>query len=328
MTPATLLLAAVLAADPGPLAIDVANVDRGEINANKPLAQTFRLRNTGTVPLSILDVVGVCGCARTRVADPVLGPGKETELAVGINLLTQPEGPGSWKLAVRYRVESDPPLTGERVVQIAATVKKDVSVEPVALMLLSEKDITGALTVRDRRGKPLTVTGARVGLKGVRTEVKPAADADGRRTQRVEVAVGDGCPPGQYADEVCIDTDDPEYRELRIPLRVVRKAPATGVQAAPASGALRFAREQATATALVRLRDADDREVVVEKVECDHPAVACKWAAGPGAMSTVRVTVDRERGRGVAVAIVTVRLKGPVAETVVIPVTWTLPESR
>jgi hypothetical protein len=320
-----LLLAATLGTDPAPLAIESPVVDLGERAANKPLVHVFHLKNTGVAPLTITEVTGVCGCIRRDVATSVLKPGDSTDLTVGINLLTQPEGPNSWKLAVRYRVDGDSPTTGEHIVQVTAKVKKDVSVEPVALMLSAEREITGALTVLDRRGKPLTVTGARLGLKDVKVDVKPAADADGKRSQKIELTVADACPAGQYADEVCIDTDDPDYKELRIPLRVIKKAPVTGVQVAPGSAALRFAKDQTSASSLVRLRDAEDREVVVDKAESDHPAIACKWAAGPGTMATLRITVDLSQARAAGVGVVTVKLKSPTAEIILIPVSWTLP---
>src|SRR5262249_7640622 len=141
----------------------------------------------------------------------------------------------------------------------------------------------------------------------------------------IELTVADACAPGQYADEIAIDTDDPEYRELRIPVRVIKKAASTGVQASPGSVTLRFAKEQTSASSLLRLKDADDRQVVVEKAESDHPSIACKWASGPGSMATLRVTVDLSKANAAGVGVVTVKLKGPVAETVLIPVSWTLP---
>jgi Protein of unknown function (DUF1573) len=320
-----LLLAATVAADPSPLVIESPNVDLGELTANKPLAHAFRLKNTGPAAITITEVAGVCGCFRHQLATRALKPGQTTDLSVAINLLTQPEGPNTWKMAVRYRTHSDPPATGEQLVQIAAKVRKDVFVEPVALMMSAEKEMTGTLTVIDRRAKPLTVTGVRLGLKDVKADVKPAADVGGRRMQKINLTVADTCPPGQYADEVCIDTDDPTCKELRIPLRVVKKAAATGVQAAPASVTLRFAKGQTTASSLVRLRDVADGEVVVDKAESDHPAIACKWAAGPGTMTTLRVTVDLEQAKAAGVAVVSVRLKGRTAETILIPVSWTLP---
>ena len=89
MTP-VFLLAAVLGADPAPLVADPPAVDRGELPANKPLVQTFRLKNTGAVPVTVTDVVGTCGCVRHSLAARRFGPGESTELTVGINLLTQP----------------------------------------------------------------------------------------------------------------------------------------------------------------------------------------------------------------------------------------------
>jgi hypothetical protein len=316
-------LAAALGAEPGPLAIETPTVDLGELPANKPLAHVFKLKNTGAAPLTITEVTGVCGCIRQALGSRRLNPGETTELTIGVNLLTQPEGPNSWKLAVRYATATDPPTIGDGVVQVSAKVKKDVSVEPVAMMLSAEHEISGSLTVTDRRGKPLTVTGVRLGLKDVRADLKPAEDADGKRSQKIELTVTDACPPGQYADDICIDTNDPEYKELRIPLRVLKKSPAAGVQAAPSSANLRFAKEQTTASALVRLRDADDREVAIEKVEADHPAVSCKWAAGPGTMATLRVTVELKETRAAGVAVVTLHLKGK--ETILVPVSWTVP---
>lgn len=317
-----LLLTAILGADPSPLAVDPISIDLGELTTNKPLVQVFRLKNTGASSLTIGEVAGGCGCFRQQLSEKVLEPGKITELTIGINLLTQPDGPNTWRAVVRYQTEAG---KGERVLQIAAKVKKDVTVEPVALMLLSEKEITGTLTVTDRRGKPLTVTGARIGLKDVRTEVKTATDAGGKRSQKIDLTVADACAPGQYADEIAIDTDDPEYRELRIPVRVIRKPAATGVEAVPGSVTLRFAKEQTSASSLLRLRDADDREVVVDKAESDHPAIACKWAPGPGSMATLRVTVDLSKANAAGVGVVTVKLKGPAAETILIPISWTLP---
>ena len=166
------------------------------VPANKPLVHVFRLKNTGAVPLTITEVTGVCGVSVREVGRKVLKAGEATDLTLGINLLTQPEGPNCWKLAVRYkRRQRSRRRPAPRVVAVAAKVKKDVTVEPVAMMLSAEREITGALTVLDRRGKPLTVTGVRLGLKDVNTRVKPATDADGKRTQKIELTVTDACPP-------------------------------------------------------------------------------------------------------------------------------------
>jgi hypothetical protein len=42
-------------------------------------------------------------------------------------------------------------------------------------------------------------------------------------------------------------------------------------------------------------------------------------------MSTLRITVELKDARAAGVAVVTARLKGPTAETILVPVSWTVP---
>ena len=326
----TALLALTLAADPaGPLRADDATISRGPVRAAGPLVQTFKLTNPGRRSLLLTEVAGVCGCLKPAFGTRKLGPGEGTELRVEINLLTQPAGPATWRMAVRYRVE---PGTGdekieeaELVLQIAADVVKDVAVEPVALQLTGDKDLRRTITLTDGRAKPLTATGVRLTSKFLTATLgKPAKDKDGRTVQAVELVVNDDCPAGLMTDDVCIDTDDPLYREFRVPVRMLKRAAATAtVAAVPESATLRFAAGQATASTLVRLRDPSERPVEVAKAECDSDAVACKWAAADDGSVTVRVTVGGVKTSGVAVVKLT--LAKPAATTVSIPVAWTVP---
>lgn len=315
------VLALALAADPAPLTADAAVVQLGTLPAHKPLVQAFRLKNVGPTPLTIAEVVGGCGCFRHQLGTRRLGPNEVTDLTVGIALLAQPAGPAGWKLSVRYAIGD---TTGELPLRISATISREVAVEPAALMLSAEGEMTGTLIVLDRRKKPLTVTGVRVGIKGVTGSARVAkGDA-----QEVEIAVAADLPAGQYADEIRIDTNDPDTPEIRVPLRVVKKAPGKGVQAFPGSVSLRFAEDQATATSLVRLKDATDRQVGVEKVETGHPGITCKWAAGPDRMATLRVMVDRANAPASGIAVVSVKLATPTAETVLLPVSWGGPAGK
>ena len=326
MTPLTcLFLAAALAADPPPLKADRAAVDLGPVPAHKPLAHTFQLTNTGKVPLTVTDVAGGCGCFRHKVGRRTLDPGQGTELAVTVSLLAQPAGARAWDLRVRY-------VSGETAndlpIRLTATVTRDVSVEPAALMLSAEGEITGSVSVVDRRPKPLSITGARLGIKGVSATVRPGKRADGVFVQAIDVAVAADVPPGPYADELCLDTDDPTTPEIRVPIRVVKKGAARGVQAFPGSAVLRFAKGQETATTLLRLKDAADGQVTIAEGSSDGPGIGVKWAAGPDRMATLRVTVDRANAPPSGIGVVTVKLTAPAAETIVIPVSWGGPEAR
>ena len=293
MTPFTwLLVASALMADPPPLQVDRSAIDLGDLPAHKPLVQTFKLKNTGPAPLTLSDVSGGCGCFRHQLGRRTLEPGQGTDLTVTLSLLAQPAGPRTWSLAVRYTTGEKP---AELPIRLTAKITRDVSVEPAALMLSTECAMVGTVNVVDRRNKPITVTGARLGVKGISAAVRPGKRTEGVFTQAIDVSVAADLAPDQYADELCLDTDDPTAPEIRVPIRVVKKAPGKGVQTFPGSASLRFAMDQTTATTLLRLKDAADAQVTVAEVSSDDTGVACKWAAGPDRMATLRVTVDRAK---------------------------------
>jgi hypothetical protein len=79
---------------------------------------------------------------------------------------------------------------------------------------------------------------------------------------------------------------------------------------------------KAPATALVRLRDARGRKVTVERIEADNSVLQTKWAAGPGEMATVRVTLDAAAGGREGSARLKVYLSEPQGEVVTVPVSW------
>jgi hypothetical protein len=324
----TLLLSLMLGAAPAePLHVAPAVAERGEVKAGTPLSHTFTLRNDGATPLTIASVEGGCGCLRPRVSKALLPLGASAELALDVNTLASNAGVNVWKVTVRY--EHGPEgqrATGEKEVYLKAKVVREVEVEPVSLFMAVEREATYTITVSDRRKTPLTVTAATCSAKHVRTQLTAAdVDSRGRRYQQVRVTVRDDCPPGHHADEIVLTTDDPDYRELRVPLRVVRKAPGQ-VAATPEQLDLRLAKGQTSASGLVRLRDPDDQLVAVERVEADHPALRTKWAAGPGSAVTLRLGVEPGPNQPSGLGTVTVHLKGPNPKVIVVPVSWQGPE--
>jgi hypothetical protein len=324
----TLLLSLMLGAAPAePLHVEPALAERGEVKAGVPLSQTFTLRNDGATPLTIAGVEGSCGCARPRVAKTLLPPGAAAKLALDVNTLASNAGVNVWKVTIRY--EHGPEglrAAGEKEVYLKAKVVREVEVEPVSLFMVVEREATHTITVSDRRKTPLTVTAATCSAKHVRTQLTAAGvDAKGRRSQQVRVTILDDCPPGHHADEIVLTTDDPDYRELRVPLQAVRKAPGQ-VAVTPEQLDLRLAKGQTTASGLVRLRDPDDQPIAVERVEADHPALRTKWAAGPGPAVTLRLGVEPDPNQPSGLGTVTVHLKSPKPRVIVVPVSWQGPE--
>ncbi len=311
-----LLLAALTpGAGPPPLRAVTPNATLGEVNANKSLVHTFHLENAGAEPITVLDVKRACACMKQELGTKALAPGEKTSLTVSFNLMTQPEGPGQWNVAVRYAVIGRDG-TQELPLTVSATVKKDVRVEPVSLVMIGSADLSGKVTVFDRRGKPLNVTGARLGVAKVTTTVEKADG--GERRQTVRITADDMLPVGTHADELAIDTDDPEYRELRVPVRIVKTAPAPAVRASPAAVKL----QGAGASKVVTVSDRDDRDIDIEAVTASEPFLSVKWAKGPGGDAAVRVTLDGAPNPPAGRGTITVKLKQPAASPLTILVEW------
>src|SRR5262249_50188852 len=138
------------------------------------------------------------------------------------------------------------------------------------------------------------------------------------RTSRVHLEVKEGLPAGTHEEMLSIVTDDPGYRELRVPVTITKRDRAS-VSAAPATVNLTIPRGQPASSRIVLLRGEGDQPVEVEKIEVDNPALSCRWAPGPGKMATLKVTVDQIRITDVLRGSIKVHTRKPAA-TVAIPV--------
>jgi hypothetical protein len=319
------LAAAATTHAPAPLQAEAPIVDRGEIRAGTILDQAFTLKNLGRDEITIADVEVGCGCLRPRVSSTTVAPGASTEVRVEVNTISQPAGANAWKVTVRYLRGPDNKTAHELELIQKARIVREINVDPVALYLSIDRETSHAITISDRRAKPLTVSEARCGHKHVKTQLSAVGvNARGERIQQIHVTVSDECPSGFHSEVVQLLTDDPDYRELRIPLTIVRKAPGQ-VTATPESITLRLGQGQKAASGLVRLRDPDDRTVVVEKLEVDDPALRTKWAPGPGSMATLRLGIDLPGERASGIGSVRVYVKEPKPQILVIPVVWQAP---
>jgi hypothetical protein len=325
------LLAGATAAAPADAPLRPAAADRGGVKAGPVLAHTYTLTHRGAGKLTVTGVAGGCGCIRADVARRDLSPGESTELAVEVNTLTQPEGPNVWRVVVRYQVEPPaaaappgglpPPQLPEAFTaefRLSATLVREVSVTPPAVAISAAGEAAQTLLVADRRDRPLTILKAASGVPHLTAAVRPAEVRDGRRVQPVVLTLAAAAPAGHAAGEVVLTTDDPAYRELRVPVRVAKRSPGA-VAVSPEAVALRFASGQAEASGVVVVRSPGGTPVRVEKAECDDPAVRLRWSPGAGPVATVRVTVAAGRpGR----AEVRVLLAEPAGHTAVVPVAW------
>lgn len=298
-----------------PLRESSSPADVGEIPSNKPLIHVFELLNNGPKAIVIRDVRKSCSCSKIEFDPKPVEPGHKTSIKVSLNLSAQPAGPGKWAVTVDYgSIDRDEKF--ELPLVVSGKVRRDVWTDPVSLVMAGESNLTAVVSVFDRRRNQLNVTGARMGSEKANVTILPFTK--GEQRQSVRIGIDESLAIGSYLDELSIDTDDPEYRELKIPVRIVKKKADDSIRASVSTISLRGV----GANKLVTLRDKEDREIEIESLVSDEPALLLKWAKGPGSDATIRVTLDSKVSARSGVSTVTVKTKLPVARIINITAEW------
>jgi len=268
-----------LAAAPEPLRVDSPSLDAGEVKIGPALTRRFAFVNAGTRPLTITELKASCGCMTPTLAHRTYQPGERGEISFEVNTLSQPAGPHRWTLTVGYRCGEQTTTT---TFEITARLIQEIEVTPAALAFQGVG--SAVVTVRDRRERSLALQGAHASL--------PFLIATVEKDSTIRVAVASDCPEGRHAAAVTIETDDPYYREIKLPVAIVRE-PRRPLTATPARVTL-----VTGASALVQLRDTTGRAVQIESAEVSHSALTCRWATGPGHFATLRIGFDRSKWDG------------------------------
>ena len=288
----------------------------GQVRNGLDLTHTFALVNDGTTTLEIVDIRPTCGCLSPQLDRRTLGPGQKATLQLAVNTLALAPGFQSWRTRLMYR---DGDKTGELELTIIGEVVTEVLVQPTALTLPAELTDGREITVADCRTNALTVVAADTGSAVLKAQVGLAQRDGGRSVQKIRLEVPADCPEGRHNLVLHIYTNDPLYRELKVPITVVKRG-RQRVAAAPAQVTIEGDRNEPLPARLVRLSAADDNAVVVERIESDSPALRCSWASGPGTAATVKIQVDQTHLTGDLNTAIHVHVSKPAVETVTIPV--------
>jgi hypothetical protein len=294
-------------------------VDAGEVRSGAPLKQHFAFVNAGAQTVEITGLHASCGCVKPLLEKRTYAPGERGELVLDVHTLSQPAGDNVWHLDVAYR---DGGETRQAELFLKGRVITEIAVQPAAMSIFTGAAAAHEITLTDLRDRPLSVTGVHSSSPHLKGEVKQAViDGAGHRVVTVALALAASCPEGRYEETVVLLTDDAEYRELTVPVTVVKR-PKQRVTASPGSVSVSAARGQAVPSRIVLLRPAGDEAVAVDGVEADDAAVSCTWAAGPDNMATLKVSIDRTKlpADGLLSAI-HVHISKPISETITVPVT-------
>lgn len=296
--------------------------DASTVRGGQPLAHRFRFVNRGPDPVVITDLRPTCGCLTPRLEQRRFQAGEAGTLLLEVNTLAQPEGPASWGVRLLYRAGE---VEGELPLVLKARVQSEITVQPASLTLTTETALGHEITLIDRRRRPLTIMAVQTKAPQLHTRVGEARrDPAGYWVRPIALEVGADYPEGRHEEELHLFTSDPDYRELRVPLTVVKRS-AQAVACTPAAVTLEGSGTAPLPARIVLLAASGDREVVVERVEADDPAISCTWAPGPGPRVTLKVRAERARIKAPSLqSAIRVFLRKPAVQTVTIPVSCTL----
>jgi len=294
----------------------------GEIKAGAPLTRDFAFTNTGPEKVELLEAHPSCGCLVPRLEQRLFQPGEKGAIRLDINTLGQPPGPHTWQLHVRIRRGES---VEETILEVTAQIVVELSVSPAALAFFANGPLSLEVTLTDQRAQPLQQLEVRTTSSRIQaTLLGTTRDPADHQVFRVGLAVAADCPDGRFEETLDLFTTDPLYRHLQVPVTVVHGV-RERLSVLPAEVAVRAAPSQPIPSQLLRIRDADDRPVLIESITADNPAIQCRWAAGPGNCATVRVLLDRERLSGNTLqSSIHIRLAVPAQQTLSVPVSCTV----
>jgi len=281
------------------------DVNLGDLRGGPAYSHRFEFVNDSAQPLEITDLRLGCGCLQAVLDKRIYQAGERGALLMNLRTLGQPNGTRTWQIHVHYRVGEKQDET--RLI-IAATIRNEVTVEPSIVALTVETTLRHEVTIQDHRPTPMKITTILASSPAIRVSKKLS---EGGVTKVILEVSRSALTASRQEETLNIYTDDPNYRQLQVPITLSKANPAK-VSATPDKVEIIGAGSQ-----LVRLRAAGDKTVRIQKAEADQPLVHCTWAMGPGNDATLKISAASPR---VGVVSVRVQLAQPAGEIVSVPV--------
>jgi len=300
--------------------------DRGEVKSGPSLVERFSFVNAGPGVIDILDTRTSCGCLKPRFSKRQFQPDEEGWVELEVHTLSQPAGPNSWRLDMTYRDGSE---TRDAALILSARLSADIRVEPASLSISTDQKASHEICITDLRPKAMNVTAVDTSSPHLKaTLLAPCRDMAGRAVRIIKLELAADFPEGKREEVLGIHTDDPAYRDLKVPINVTKRL-RQRVSLAPDRITISATAGEALPSRIVLVRDADNQTVRIQEIKADDPALLCRWAAGPNTMATIKLQVDPEQlaGRNLDTK-VHVRIVEPVPQTLTLTVEIRLQERR
>jgi hypothetical protein len=293
-------------------------VDKGEVRAGAALSHKFTFVNRGPNEVEITDIQSTCGCITPRLAVRRYSRGEHGSITVEINSLSPAPGPHSWVVKLFCREGN---VVNEIPLQVKANLRREIIVEPAAVNMVVSAGVQSEIRLTDLRAQPLAIVAVDTSAPGLSAKITgEERDPAGHLVRRIQLQVLDSFPEGKHEESLRLYTNDPEYGEIKVPVTIL-KSPRQKLIASPGRVELIAGSGLPSSSRTILIRDRDNQPVEVEAVTSDHPGIACKWAKGPGAMTTVKLKLEgpvpEDSNWQTTIRVQAVR---PVRQTVLIPV--------
>jgi hypothetical protein len=296
--------------------------DAGEVRSGTSLVHRFAFINRGTATIEITGARASCGCLKPHLAQRACGAGEQGSLLLEVNTLSQAPGPHEWKAWITYKIGD---TSYESVLKLHAGIVAEITVRPAELTILAGSAVEHEIFLTDLRSTPLSIREVRPSSPYLKSGVaREYRDESSHQVWKLRLLVTGEYPDGRHEEVVGIYTDDPLYRELRVPVTIVKQTGAR-LAATPDQVTILATRGQSVSSKIILIRDSQNQPVEIEDIKSDDPAITCRWAKGPGAMATVKIQSDHKKQSAETLdTAVHIETRQPTRQTLTIPVTCTL----
>ena len=185
----------------------------------------FDFWNRGESDIEILKLVPSCGCLAPRLVEsnPFFPPETRGRFVATVNTATEHPGPKDYAVDVQYR--SGKEVKSGTVLFRLIVPEKKVTVAPreVLFYLVNGEADSAEIIVADHRGSKLEVVKTEITsdtLTVTRGDARTSAEGVWETPIRIDVPAG--TQPGQKISLLKIQTNDPDYEEIRVPILVER----------------------------------------------------------------------------------------------------------
>ncbi len=181
----------------------------------------FDFFNSGKTPIEIVKLEPSCGCLAPRLYDDkkVYEPGEHGRFYVSVKTANETPGPKNYTVKVKY----DDGEPKERLVSFKLSIpEKKVSVTPAEVYFyqLDGSADFREIIVADHRGRNLTITNVicPTEFASVTLGTKIVEDQTSRTPIRIDIP--ENVPPGRKTAVLTIETDDPDYSIIKVPILI------------------------------------------------------------------------------------------------------------